>query len=1054
MLLSLPLSPYTSAEPCAILQVSLPDGTYAGPDVDSWLDECWLLNLTGFSQTFIVRINNTSAVKRSYDTRLVVALNEAGYNNLQSLIVNGTPVPRSAFKFDKPEPYSLWDWPSGDVYPTWYEDTYVNVGTIYRKSFKSVVVSVIFSSATGIRMHFDAYGSKVSDTPCYSGYITHNGISEDSTVLLNAGASANQPPTASFLYTPSHPATYDSVTFNASGSYDPDGYIASYEWDFGDGNVTTATYPAITHTYANYGDFEVTLNVTDNEEEWDTEAKPITVENLPMADFWWTPTSPTVCENVTFDASISTPDGGVLISYAWDFRDGTLIVTESEPIIIHHYIENGTFTVTLNVTDSEGRWDTESKVIIVSPCTYYLTVKTDPLGILTIPGEGWYDNSTHVNLDAPAYVPDENGDNGQRYRFDYWDVDGSAVPGNPIDVLMTANHAATAHYVLQYLITFAHTGLDDTASNTVVTVDGVPKSFSDLPFLLWADSGSSVSYGYNSIVSSVVSGKRFKLDSIGSPPSPFTVTGPETITGHYHAQYYLTLTTDPVGVSTPSGEGWCDTGTYRPISTAETVDIVSGSSRYKFNGWTTADMSEIASPSSPSTTVFMDKPKTVTANYKTQYLVTFGQTGLDATATDTVVTINDAQKTYGALPNSTWFDSGTMVTYSYSDASSTTAGKRFVLLSVSGTSSPITVTSSVTVRGNYKTQYYLTITTTTGGATNPSNAGWYDAGTPVSVQAVPDTDYVLNYWELDGSPVGSANPYNVLMNSAHTLHAVFEYLPPPPTTYYLTVKTDPLGITSISGEGWYDEGSDVVLTAPNYVNVSTGTRYKFAYWDVDGTPRSAGVNPITVTMNANHTATAHYNLQYYLTVTSPYDTPTPTSGWFDAGASITASVTSPWAGTSGTRYVCSGWTGTGSVPASGIATSVAFTMNAPSSITWNWKTQYHLTVKTVPSGIVTIPGEGWYDESTTVPLTAPNVTGYEFRYWDVNGTPQGNGVTMISVTMNMPYTATAHYDPLIVGGSTATIELHLTHTWMGINSILAGAFCIAAFCTKKRRKRV
>jgi len=121
---------------------------------------------------------------------------------------------------------------------------------------------------------------------------------------------------------------------------------------------------------------------------------------------------------------------------------------------------------------------------------------------------------------------------------------------------------------------------------------------------------------------------------------------------------------------------------------------------------------------------------------------------------------------------------------------------------------------------------------------------------------------------------------------------------------------------------------------------------------------------------------------------------------------------------------------------------------------WNWKTQYHLTVKTVPSGIVTIPGEGWYDESTTVPLTAPNVTGYEFRYWDVNGTPQGNGVTMISVTMNMPYTATAHYDPLIVGGSTATIELHLTHTWMGINSILAGAFCIAAFCTKKRRKRV
>jgi PKD repeat protein len=886
MLLSLPLSPYTAAEPCAILKVSLPDGTYTGPNVDPWLDEGWLLNLTGFSQTFTVRINNTSAAKRSYDTHLVIALNDAGYNNLQSLTVNGTSVPKPAFRFNKPQPYDLWDWPSGDVYPTWFEDTYVNVGTIYRKGYTGVVVTVTFSSAVGIRMHFDAYGSTVSDTLCYSGYITHNGISEDSTVLLNAEAHANQPPKASFFYTPPHPATYGTVTFNASGSYDPDGYITSYEWDFGDGSVTTATYPAITHTYSNYGDFEVTLNVTDNEGKWDTETKPITVENPPTADFYWTPTSPTVCENVTFDASISTPDGGVLISYTWDFGDGTLTITESEPIIIHHYIENGTFTVTLNVTDSEGKWDTESKEITVNPRIYYLTVKTDPLGILTIPGEGWYDNNTHVNLDAPAYVPYGNGDNGQRYRFDYWDVDGSAILGNPIEVLMTANHTATAHYVPQYLITFVHTGLDDTASNTVVTVNVTPKNFSDLPFLLWVDNGSSVSYDYNSIVSSAALGKRFALDGIDGPPPPFVVTEPETITGHYRVQYYLTLTT------------------------------------------------------------------------------------------------------------------------------------------------------------------------TIGGTTSPPSGGWYDAGTQVTVLAIPDLDYVLDHWELDGSPVGSDNPYNVVMDSAHDLHGVFEYLPPPPAKYYLTVKTAPLNVTSISGEGWYDEGTNVTLTAPDYVEVSTGTRYRFDYWDVDGVPRGADVTSTTVHVDANHTATAHYTLQYYFTVTSPYDTPTPGSGWFNAGASITTAVTSPWAGSAGTRYVCVGWTGTGSVPTSGTTISVSFTINAPSSITWNWKTQHYLTVEIEPPGITTISGEGWYDASANVPLTAPIVSGYKFLHWSIDGSPKSEDWKQISVRMDAPHTATAVYESVVVGGVAASIRSPSLNAWVSLNSLLVAAILAGASWVKKLRRKV
>jgi hypothetical protein len=74
------------------------------------------------------------------------------------------------------------------------------------------------------------------------------------------------------------------------------------------------------------------------------------------------------------------------------------------------------------------------------------------------------------------------------------------------------------------------------------------------------------------------------------------------------------------------------------------------------------------------------------------------------------------------------------------------------------------------------------------------------------------------------------------------------------------------------------------------------------------------------------------------------------------------------------------------------------------------KIQYYLTVKTDPTGVATVPGEGWYDASATATLTAPPVSGnYRFSNWDVDGTSQGSNVNPIGVTMNGPHTATAHY---------------------------------------------
>jgi PKD repeat protein len=91
--------------------------------------------------------------------------------------------------------------------------------------------------------------------------------------------------------------------------------------------------------------------------------------------------------------------------------------------------------------------------------------------------------------------------------------------------------------------------------------------------------------------------------------------------------------------------------------------------------------------------------------------------------------------------------------------------------------------------------------------------------------------------------------------------------------------------------------------------------------------------------------------------------------------------------------------------------------------------QYYLTVETFPSGIAAISGAGWYNATASVTLTAPAVPGYTFTYWDVDGPSQGTGVNPITVTMDAPHTATAHYSsltsPLTVSISPQTITISL-----------------------------
>jgi hypothetical protein len=1275
-------------------------------------------------------------------------------------------------------------------------------------------------------------------------------------VQIQRNVFANQAPVASFTYSPAIPTPGETITFNASASYDPDGSILKYSWDFGDGNTATVTNPIITYSYPLDGAYTVELTVTDNNQATGVAAAVVEVStvaffrvcfygslipipNVVVTAYYYNgaayvkaPVGPHGLEikydnmtppgnvyrnpgytasnllhgasNIGFDVHPAT--WTVYFKFEWCGQvaywpnDTARVYTyEHGSVEAHDYLPGhqaykdpgaGTYVIKVNDIPGHGVAPTECHPIIVGvKCPppiqkYYLTVKTDPSSIPTIPGQGWYTKGTNVTLTAPSYV---NVSSDTRYRFNYWDVDGTSKGSgvNPIVVGMNANHTATAHYVSQYLatfyqtglssdatgtivvvdgsgktyadlsyskwvdsggtitysysstvsssisgkqyrltgvtglsspitvtgpvsvkgcyikqysVTFAQTGLDSTATGTVVTVNGntksysqlpyvlwvdcgstvtysyastvsssatgkrfrlnsvtgpaspitvtgattvtgnyvnqfsvtfsagldptatgtvltvngIPKTYADLPYVLWADSGSSITYSYNDPVLSTTSGKRFRLTSVIGPSSPFTVTGAVSVSGtyniqfqvsfdqtgvgldfagtvvtvdsvsynrgalpvsfwwdsgsphgfsfasplvvnaskqygwssttglttlqsgtltistsgsvtgnyltgnsitfdqtgvssdftgtvltvdstpyevsalpvsflwqpgsthgfsfqspllvtadskqyvwtstsglsssqsdsitvsgsgnvvgHYKTQYYLTLATNPSGIASPSTAGWYDANTYASISTTAFVDIIAGSSRYRFVNWTTADMTEIASPSSTSTTVFMDMAKTVTANYVTQYKATFDQTGIGVDFTGPVVTIDGVDYYVSGLPVSFWWDQNSQHTIVWHSPLVVTANaKQYAWTSSTGLftsqSGTMTVTTYGAVTGNYGIQYYLTVTSpygTTGGE------GWYNSGDTAyatlntsSIDHGNGTGHVFTSWSDDASGTNYAQSDPITMNGAKTAAANWRI------QYYLTMATSPPAVNTPTGTGWYDAGASAAISTDAFVDITPGiSRYRFNGWT---TPDMSEItdptrSPTTVRVDNPKTVTANYIVQYKISFSQSgassdfsgnvltvdavgYNVGSlPKDFWWDSSSLHNFAFNSPLVVTANSKQYL--WTSS-----TGLSTSQSstITVSGSGSVTGNYETQYYLTVSINPPGIAIIPGQGWYDASAAATLTAPSVSGYQFSFWDVDGTSRGAGINPITVTLSAAHAATAHYNPV------------------------------------------
>jgi hypothetical protein len=178
-----------------------------------------------------------------------------------------------------------------------------------------------------------------------------------------------------------------------------------------------------------------------------------------------------------------------------------------------------------------------------------------------------------------------------------------------------------------------------------------------------------------------------------------------------------------------------------------------------------------------------------------------------------------------------------------------------------------------------------------GGSVNVSN-GTYDAGTEVTLIAVPAIGYRFDHWE--GSISGTSDNTVITIDSDKTAIAVFSKV-----VYTLESRLNPWDGGSVDPAGGnYKAGATVTLTA------IPAAGYRFDHWGGDVSGASATLN---VVMDGNITVTAYFTRLYTLSSTSnPSDggSVSPTRGTYDAGTVVNLTAAAALG------YVFSNWNGT------------------------------------------------------------------------------------------------------------------------------------------------
>jgi len=199
---------------------------------------------------------------------------------------------------------------------------------------------------------FHAYAEKGHYTVSLT--VANRGGSDTDTLAITVFG----PPSAAFSASETKTKPGSSIQFMDKSTGDVDSWL----WDFGDGNTSTEENPS--HTYAERGDYTVSLTVS-NKAGSDTETLAITVLTPPNANFSALETRAKVDSTIQF----TDQSTGDIDSWLWDFGDGN---TSTEQNPSHTYRHAGMYTVSLTVSNAVSS-DTREKKDYITVISFIIS---------------------------------------------------------------------------------------------------------------------------------------------------------------------------------------------------------------------------------------------------------------------------------------------------------------------------------------------------------------------------------------------------------------------------------------------------------------------------------------------------------------------------------------------------------------------------------------------------------------------------------------------------------------------------------------------------------
>lgn len=205
-----------------------------------------------------------------------------------------------------------------------------------------------------------------------------------------------------------------SIQFSAAGSSDPEG-IAMYAWDWNNDGIFDDSTAAETINYIYTDDYngQAILRARSNAGEMSTDNAAVTISNVAPTVSLGSDKIENEGTEIAFTATVNDPGTGDVLTYNWDFGDGTV---SADVAPTHAFADNGTFTVTLTVQDDDGGQNQDPMTVTVN----------------NVPPVANAGGSYNGRPDETVALQGSATDPGSADTFDYaWDLDGNGTFEHP-----------------------------------------------------------------------------------------------------------------------------------------------------------------------------------------------------------------------------------------------------------------------------------------------------------------------------------------------------------------------------------------------------------------------------------------------------------------------------------------------------------------------------------------------------------------------------------------------------------------------------------------------